>query len=1140
MKNPYPGLRPFRQDESHLFFGRDGQTDEILARLGREHFVAIVGVSGCGKSSLVNAGVFPGLHGGLLPTGQREWRIARLQPRNQPIRNLAAALLAAGACAADESSDPRSLVEGVLHSSAQGLGDLVRGRLSAEGANSCALLIVVDQFEEIFRFSRSGASGEASQFVQLLLEAIRKTEESQNQSRPLPLYVALAMRSDFLGDCAVFPGLPERINRSQYLVPRMSLLQREKAISRPAATEEAAFARPLLDRLLDDVGDDPDQLPILQHALQRTWEAWLRRTGGKGDVGLEDYLAPEVGGMAGAISNHAEEAFGSLGSHPAKVPAGGQPALIDPDGKTFSRQQRLAGALFRCVTEQAEDRRAVRRALSLETIAKIANVPVADMAPIIDAFRTQQRTFLTPPEGVPLEAETLIDISHESLIRNWPRLARWAAQESLAAGELRRLRHSAAAFLQGNQDPLDRLELARVERWQKGIFPDDLLAEPQIVPSADWARLYLGPEAPEVFSQIQSYIRESQENLRRRRRKDLIGRATRWALIALLFLGAVVWRLRSEKRKAEDADEKRRDAEKRLEVAKTFAKTADSLADPIISNTGSALDKAELQAEKLIADILQAAPGQPPDAAMVEEQVRRRDAADRAADDMDTLAESIKSAANLTGVENLVATAANLKRDASDFKKRREALLQKNEPAFKAIRSSIALRLKQAEDALGGLLNTRPLDPAVVKTKSKEFSAASAAADAVIALGEAAMALGIEEARFKDVTTRFQAVVTTLNEIQELNSAPIRQVAILEPKTAVTLKHAAKVSRVHFAPGSPVGGPLIAAACADGAVWLWRPDGTKIGTIVTESAVNDIAFSPRADSIAVAGDGTAVRVFRLGGLLNSTSLKEVAFERNGDSVTDVEFSHGGERIASASADGTVRVFDSRSMAQVYFTSPPLKGIVTSVRFHRGDNLIVSSCDDGGINLHTIDPPGIKLLGTFQAPARRAEFSPDGKLVVAASGDKTVRIWPIRPDYGFSPIRVDHPTPVTQATFRPVSDAQGYAVATCATNGEVRIVRFPAKPATRPAPPDITVLAPRHPGSVLSAIWSTDGRWLASVGGGEVLVWEWMADSLALRMRLSGLNAGTWRAEFSPDDTALVTYGGDDVASVWNMPNAAAP
>jgi len=1139
MKNPYPGLRPFRQDESHLFFGRDGQTDEILARLGREHFVAIVGVSGCGKSSLVNAGVFPGLHGGLLPTGQREWRIARLQPRNQPIRNLAAALLAAGACAADESNDPRSLVEGVLHSSAQGLGDLVRGRLSAEGANSCALLIVVDQFEEIFRFSRSGASGEASQFVQLLLEAIRKTEESQNQSGPLPLYVALAMRSDFLGDCAVFPGLPERINRSQYLVPRMTLLQREKAISRPAATENVAFGRPLLDRLLDDVGDDPDQLPILQHALQRTWEAWLRRTGGNGDVGLEDYLAPEVGGMAGAISNHAEEAFGSLGSHPAEMPAGGQPTLIDPDGKTFSGQQRLAGALFRCVTEQAEDRRAVRRALPLETLAKIANVSVADMVPIIDAFRTQQRTFLTPPEGVPLEAETLIDISHESLIRNWPRLARWAAQESLAAGELRRLRHSAAAFLQGNQDPLDRLELARVERWQKGVFAGDLLAEPQIVPSAEWARLYLGPEAPEVFSQIQSYIRESQERLRRRRRKDLIGRATRWALIALLFLGAVVWRLHSEKRKAKDAEAKRNEAENRLEVAKTFAKTADSLADPIISNTGSALDKAEMQAEKLLADILQAAPGQPPDAAMVEEQVRRRDAADRAADDMNTLAESIKSAANLTGDANLIAAAANLKRDASDFKKRREALLQKNEPAFKAIRSSIDLRLKQAEDALAGLLNTHPPDPAVVKTKAKEFSVASAAADVVIALGEAAVALGIEEARFKDVTAHLQAVVTTLNEIQELNSAPTLQVAILEPRTALTLKHAAKVTRVHFAPSSPVGA-LIAAACSDGGVWLWRPDGTNISTIATKSAVNDIAFSPRGDSIAVAGEGTAVRIFRLGSLLSPTSLKEVAFERNGDSVTDVEFSHGGERIASASADGTVRVFDSRSMAQVYFTSPPLKGIVTSVRFHRGDNLIASSCDDGSVNLHTIDPPGIKLLGTFQAPARRAEFSPDGKLVVAASVDKTARIWPIRSDYGFSPIRVDHPASVTQATFRPVSDAQGYTVATCATNGEVRIVRFPAKPATRPAPPDITVLAPRHPGSVLSAIWSTDGRWLATVGGGEVLVWEWTADSLALRMRLSGLNAGTWRAEFSPDGTTLVTYGGDDVARVWNIPNAVAP
>ncbi|HWM26519.1 MAG TPA: hypothetical protein VNP98_17010 [Chthoniobacterales bacterium] len=1124
MKNPYPGLRPFRQDESHLFFGRDGQTDEILARLGHEHFVAIVGVSGCGKSSLINAGVFPGLHGGLLPTGQREWRIARLQPRNQPIRNLAAALLAAGACAADEASDPRSLVEGVLHASAQGLGDLVRGRLSAEGARSCALLIVVDQFEEIFRFSRSGAPGEAAQFVQLLLEAIPKTGGSENQETSLPLYVALAMRSDFLGDCALFPGLPERINRSQYLVPRMTLLQREKAIARPAATEGVVFARPLLDRLLDDVGDDPDQLPILQHALQRTWEAWLRRTGGNGDVGLEDYLAPEVGGMADAINNHAEEAFISLG-HQAKVATpDGQLGLIDPDGKTFSRQQRLAGALFRCITEQAEDRRAVRRALPLGTIAKTANVPVAEMAPIIDAFRTQQRTFLTPPEGVPLEAETIIDISHESLIRNWPRLARWATHEALAAGELRRLRHSAAAFRQGNQDPLDRLELARVERWQHGIFADDLLAEPQIVPSAEWARLYLGADAPEAFQEIENYIRESQEQLRRRRRKESIARATRLGLIAFVLLAGVVWRLWSLREQAKDA-------ENQLKVIKTFAETADGLAEPIISNAKFALAQAEQQTAKLIAAIERAATSEPPDDATIEELMRTRAAADKADDAMDQLAHSMENAAKITGDKRLAATATELKKDALEVRAGYKGI-RDNNAAAKTIRESLEARLTQAEQALAGLLSARPLDPAIVKAKDKlEIPAATASLAAIDAIRDATRVLGFGEDHFVELAPRISAVLDTLLDIQALNVAAYPQLTTWQRKAGLALPHGAEVNRVRFLKD----GKLIASAGEDRNVSFWDLSGKPLKQVVTSSSIiNDLAYSAPANALAAAGDGGFVRLLRLG---NFSQVKVDAFARHTDSITAVEFSHGGEQVASASADRTVRVFDSRSLAQRYFTSPPLPGLVTSISFHPGDNLVVSGCDDGGVRLHTIDEPAVKLLGKFEAPARRPEFSPDGKLVVAASGDKTVRVWPIVAPREI--VNLSLAAPVMQATFRPVKVENEYYFITCATNGEVRLVRL-FNVTSDPASTESQDLEPRHAGPVLFATWSTDGHWLATVGGGEVLVWQWKDNVPVARLRLTGLGAATSSAEFSPDAKRIITYGGDESAYLWDLTTITAP
>jgi WD40 repeat protein len=165
-----------------------------------------------------------------------------------------------------------------------------------------------------------------------------------------------------------------------------------------------------------------------------------------------------------------------------------------------------------------------------------------------------------------------------------------------------------------------------------------------------------------------------------------------------------------------------------------------------------------------------------------------------------------------------------------------------------------------------------------------------------------------------------------------------------------------------------------------------------------------------------------------------------------------------------------------------------------------------------------------------APARRPEFSYDGKLVIAASGDKTARVWPIvgRAEL----VKVEHPAPVTQATFRPLIDAKGYTFVTCATNGEVRFVSVTDVTATSAAT-KVKVLEPHHPGPVLSATWSADGRLLATVGGGETIIWEISTDLPWPRARLINLGE-TSHAEFSPDSKSLVTYGGSDTAYVWDL------
>jgi tetratricopeptide (TPR) repeat protein len=445
LTNPFPGLRPFETDEYRLFFGREGQADALVERLERSRFLAVVGTSGSGKSSLVRAGLLPALRGGMMAGAGAGWRIALTRPGHDPVGNLARALAEDGvlseAGAGLRPAEREAVVEATLRGGSLGLFETAaRARLGHK------LLVVVDQFEELFRFRAARAAAgaiddDASAFVKLLLEAARQRE--------LPVYVVLTMRSDFLGDCAQFQGLPEAINDGQYLIPRMTRDERRFAVTGPARVARGRMSEPLVNRLLNDVGDNPDQLPILQHALMRTWDYWSERRRDGEPVGLEHYEA--VGTMADALSLHADEAWDEL-----------------PD----ERSRRVAEALFKSLTERGADNREIRRPTRLGEICGVAGATPEEVAGIVEVFRREGRSFLMPPAGVALTPETVIDISHESLIRNWARLREWVRDEAEAARIYRRLADAAVANRAGEGGLLDDVTLAWVGRWRERYHPN--------------------------------------------------------------------------------------------------------------------------------------------------------------------------------------------------------------------------------------------------------------------------------------------------------------------------------------------------------------------------------------------------------------------------------------------------------------------------------------------------------------------------------------------------------------------------------------------------------------------------------------------------------------------------------------------
>jgi tetratricopeptide (TPR) repeat protein len=514
--NPFPGLRPFEADEEHLFFGREKEIADLVRRLGSHRFLSVIGTSGSGKSSLVRSGLIPSLHSGVMVKTGSAWRVAVMRPGGNPLGHLAAALdhpdvLGQLGALANTS---RVLLEATLSRGSLGVVDAVRQARLAPYEN---VLIVVDQFEELFRFRRASdvdnTRDEAVVFVKLLLEAARQTT--------VPIYVVLTMRSDFIGDCMRYPGLPEAVNDGQYLVPRMPRDGLRAAITGPIAVAGAQIAPRLVLRLLNDVGERQDELPLVQHVLMRTWDEWSRHNSPGTPIDLDNYEA--VGGLQNALSMHAEEAYQETGSEHMK---------------------RLTERIFCALTDTFTDPRGVRRPTSVGDLAQICEAPESEAMAIVEIFRRPGRTFLTPPAGVPLTADVVVDLSHESLMRCWTRLITWAQQERLSTSIYSRLAREATWYGEGAAGLWDDPELELGLKWRR-----------ENRPTAAWARRY-----GDTFARAMEFLDRSEQQRARMRAERRSARLRRLvfarslaAFLLVVSLG-VFWLYRVARREGDRAE----------------------------------------------------------------------------------------------------------------------------------------------------------------------------------------------------------------------------------------------------------------------------------------------------------------------------------------------------------------------------------------------------------------------------------------------------------------------------------------------------------------------------------------------------------------------------------------------------------
>ena len=1201
--NPFPGLRSFKPAEADRFFGRQQQIDALVARLAGTPLLAVSGASGCGKSSLVLAGLLNELARRHAAHDETDWRPVVMRPGNRPIANLAAALAgalastrAASTHALDTAHPPHTGLDAAqtlaeTEADAAGLDPLARRAASLYGQlrlgglalvevvrlarlpAGVRVLVVVDQFEEIFRFKRMADSDEASAFVKLLLQAAADAAS--------PVSVVLTLRSDTLGGCADFPDLPEAVSAGGYLVPRLSRNQRKEAIVKPVELRGARIAPRLVQRLLNDVSADFDDLPVMQHALSRTWQRWAQTTGGDRAIDLDDYEA--TGGAANALSQHADEASRSLG------PLGDAGGMVE--------------RVFRALTERVAEGTEVRRPIEFNQLCLVCgavagadNDPAtAEVTQVVERFRRTDTAFLVPGTEVALASNPVIDISHESLIRQWQRLRGWVRAEAEASAELQRLVADAQAQATAAGELWRGRSLERARDWQQRNRPN-----------AAWVRLCTGgtlDDSEARFNTVQAFLDKSaaaQARDQRRSRWQRVGLGALVAAVVIVSVGAAFNGLSLQRQ----ARSRELAARAILELAQDPARSARLALMALDQDSDNPRGEYALRQAMATLEVAQA------------EQIIKFD-------------QPITEARYTPDQQRLIVAGGPTVWLLDATSLAIEATLTAPDTVHKAW----LVGLEVITMTVAGRVQVQSLDGTVqgdMSCKDKQDSALSAAYSAArsdrpaqLAVGCASGELTLWELDGKGIRGRHplqdnngkRAYVSALGFSVDgdwlasgdgdgiglvwkrgLDSKP--WIGRAAPSAKSPIRHAGPIRDIGFNPTDP---RLLASASDDKSARVWTLDlaagsivpanvsGTADVRLPHDHSVLFARFVDRADDPNRLMTVSDKRVF-------FWSDEATRDERRHDgSVTDASVSSDGEYLVSASMDGTARVWSSRTTVPIAVLRGH-RNEVTRALFGPAERIITTS-RDGTLRAWrfkaplllaagrpwlfsaALDPKGGRavLCGEQDSNKINCRFAPLDSVVHRKTPDtdalaeletaENVTDLSVSPD---GTLVIGHRniddiyrtyTPVlwhaaTRAEITPawLSDIW-YAVfnpataelVTLKTDGEVAVwpqaaltaPSLPTSPsgaASAAAPQPLLRLAAK-PGR-FNVELSPDGRWISVVEGSTVMLWDRQAPNAA-PLALVGHHGDVRTLAFNRDGSALVTASADRTARVWTLVGLAA-
>ncbi|MEH2258066.1 nSTAND1 domain-containing NTPase, partial [Nostoc sp.] len=420
---PYQGLKAFEAEQKQFFFGRKQVVRKILGKLAQKPFVPIIGASGSGKSSLVQAGLIPELDDSV-------WQVLPLiKPGFQPLQELRGVLKAFFPGAKKEK-----LLWELITNEANPLPVILDHLTGAE-----KFLLVVDQFEELFTVS---IAEEKQRFIELLTQVVEMTDSR--------LSVVITMRSDFLEPCSDYPSLNKLIENQLVLMPRIAGVDLKETITEPAKLQGHSVEERLVLNILEDVGKEPGYLPLMEFALTRLWE---KRDRQKHQLTLEQY--ENFQGLTGALNFHAENVY-----------------LYEDyqrDSPTQERNEQekdwIKQIFLRLVRTGDREKDTRQRQPKAELLAIAGNDQEQQeaLSELLDEGLVKGRLLVA---GKDEQEKAWIDLAHEALIEGWERFAQWRQQDR----DLRRLHDKLADALR---------EWLHKEEDEQYLMPRGLLAEVQ-------------------------------------------------------------------------------------------------------------------------------------------------------------------------------------------------------------------------------------------------------------------------------------------------------------------------------------------------------------------------------------------------------------------------------------------------------------------------------------------------------------------------------------------------------------------------------------------------------------------------------------------------------------------------------------